>query len=89
MADAFSPQSLFQVREPEVCSCGSGRERFALADARGIFCGYACLECEAGKRSAFRPEIFSDSQYEADDLGDDEDFDDIRDVEYEERGWDY
>lgn len=53
------------------CFCGSGRERYALTDARGIFAGYVCDECRAEKMRGFRPEVFRDSQYEADDLGDD------------------
>jgi len=48
------------------CPCGSGRPRRALNDARGIFCGYVCDRCEAATRRRFRPEIFTDPQYEAD-----------------------
>ena len=51
------------------CPCGSGNPKHALNDARGYFCAYICDECEADKRAEFRPEIFTDSQYEADDLG--------------------
>ena len=55
------------------CSCGSGKPREPLHDARGIFAGYVCDECRAEKMRGFRPEVFRDSQYEADDLGDDTD----------------
>lgn len=59
------------------CPCGSGLPRSELVDARGIFCCFYCDRCDAEKRSQFRPEIFTDSNYEADDLGDDyEDEDD-------------
>ena len=38
----------------------------ALKDARGIFCGYVCDICEASARERFRPEIFEDASYWAD-----------------------
>ena len=79
MADAFSIRIL---REPEKCFCGSGRERFPLADARGIFVKYICDECEDEVKSHYLPEIFTDSRYEADDLGDDDDYFVERDDEY-------
>lgn len=60
------------------CPCGSGQEGFPLTDARGIFCATVCDACEASKRAKYRPEIFEDSQYEADDLGDDEDLNPTR-----------
>jgi hypothetical protein len=49
---------------PKPCSCGSGKQRSELRDARGIFCTFICSKCEAEKRKRFRPEIFTDSQYE-------------------------
>ena len=30
----------------KLCFCGSGLERRALIDARGIFCTYVCDKCE-------------------------------------------
>lgn len=51
---------------PRLCNCGSGQERWALTDARGIFCAFVCEKCEAEKRSRFRPDIFTDSSYWAD-----------------------
>jgi hypothetical protein len=59
------------------CSCGSGRTREELLDARGIFCCYVCPSCEAEKRrdlawrvqhqlgGPYRPEVLSDPGYEA------------------------
>jgi hypothetical protein len=38
----------------------------ALVDARGIFCCYVCDSCEKDRRATFRPEIFEDAGYEAD-----------------------
>jgi len=47
------------------CSCGSGKERDALYDARGIFCCYYCDDCEQEKRSRYRTEVLEDSSYVA------------------------
>ena len=41
-------------------------ERRALYDARGIFCTYVCDKCEVAKTARFRPDIFTDSNYWAD-----------------------
>ena len=60
------------------CNCGSGATRRPLYDARGIFCTYVCDMCEERKRAQFRPEIFADPNYDAPDLGDDEDDGDYR-----------
>jgi hypothetical protein len=54
------------------CFCGSGQQRRELKDARGIFCTFVCDKCEARRRTEFRPDIFSDSQYEADEPIEDE-----------------
>lgn len=48
------------------CPCGSGQPRRELRDARGIFCAFVCARCEADKRARYRPEIFEDAAYEAD-----------------------
>lgn len=45
--------------------------KWALYDARGIFCTYVCEGCEAYRLEEFRAEIFENPSYEADDLGDD------------------
>jgi hypothetical protein len=42
------------------CQCGSGKLRFPLHDARGIFCGYVCDKCEATVKARYRPEIFAE-----------------------------
>ena len=54
----------FKPRQP--CSCGSGKPRDDLSDARGIFCCFTCEDCEQTKRDKYRPEIFEDNQYDAD-----------------------
>lgn len=38
--------------------------RRELRDARGIFCCFVCDACEAAKRQRFRPEIFTDADYD-------------------------
>jgi hypothetical protein len=45
------------------CMCGSGLHKYALYDARGIFCTYVCDKCEDSKAARYRPEIFTDSNY--------------------------
>lgn len=54
------------MAHPETCPCGSGKACEALHDARGIFVSYVCEDCEAEKRSKYRPEIFEDGNYELD-----------------------
>lgn len=48
------------------CNCGSGKPSWELVDARGIYCGRVCEDCEQQKRAQFRPEIFEDAGYYAD-----------------------
>ena len=48
------------------CMCGSGKQQFALYDARGIYCCAVCDDCENDKRAKYRADIFTDSQYECD-----------------------
>jgi hypothetical protein len=48
------------------CHCGSGERSYIVWDARGIPVGKACRKCEAKLRAKYRPEIFTDSQYECD-----------------------
>ena len=45
------------------CTCGSNKESYPLEDARGIFCGIVCEDCVEEKKSQYRPEIFTDSDY--------------------------
>lgn len=46
------------------CACGSRLARFALYDARRIFVTFVCHRCIARKKAEFRPEIFTDPNYE-------------------------
>jgi len=41
-------------------------DRWALTDARGIFIAYVCAQCEAQVKEGYRDDIFTDSQYPAD-----------------------
>lgn len=54
------------MRKPRPCLCGSGLSSYALHDARGIFCAYVCEACEARQRARYRPEIFDNPRYAAD-----------------------
>lgn len=56
------------------CACGSGYTRYELLDARGISCGYVCSECEEKIKAKYRPEIFTDSMYEANEPIEPEDY---------------
>jgi hypothetical protein len=40
------------------CHCGSGKERYELIDAAGIFCAFVCEDCEEAKRARYDPAIF-------------------------------
>jgi hypothetical protein len=48
------------------CSCGSGKPRRVLEDARGIFVAYVCDECEKRIKAQYRPDIFLDPNYPCD-----------------------
>lgn len=45
------------------CMCGSGKERYPLYDARGIYCCAVCDDCEDEKRAKYRADIFTDTNY--------------------------
>ena len=55
------------------CNCGSGLPREEVYDARGIFVTFVCDKCREKKLSGFRPEIFTDGDYECDEPVDPED----------------
>jgi len=48
----------------QTCSCGSGNGSYPVYDARGIYCGRACEECEERLRGKYREEIFENPNYE-------------------------
>lgn len=54
------------ARAPRLCDCESVLYSRPLVDARGIFCTNVCDKCEDEKRSKYRPEIFEDANYAAD-----------------------
>jgi hypothetical protein len=55
-----------------LCNCESGEQREAVYDAKGIFVAYVCHKCRKQKLKGYRPEIFTDSGYECDELVDPE-----------------
>ena len=61
--------SRYQARP---CPCGSGEPSSWQYDARGIELCRTCDKCHDTKMAKYRPEVLTDSRYEADDLGDDE-----------------
>jgi len=48
------------------CSCGAGLESEEVCDARGIYICRVCDKCRDVKLRGFRPEVLTDSNYEAD-----------------------
>jgi len=46
--------------------CNTGKTKFGVYDARGIFCAYACADCEASVRARYRLEVLTDANYETD-----------------------
>jgi len=46
--------------------CDHPKGRRPLYDARGIFCAYVCDDCERDVRRKFRPDIFENPSYWAD-----------------------
>jgi len=57
------------------CPCGSGLEQRDLVDARGIFAGFVCDQCERQARAKVRPEVLDDPDYGTDEPVDDDDGD--------------
>ena len=51
-------------QEIRLCSCGSLKHYEDIHDARGIFVARVCEVCKREKLSKYRPEIFTDSNYE-------------------------
>lgn len=50
----------------KLCGCGSGKPRYDLTDAAGIFCQFVCVDCEAKVRKKYNPAIFEEgSSYAA------------------------
>jgi hypothetical protein len=56
-------ESMYRIKE---CNCGSGLMRYPLSDARELFCAYVCKQCVAKVKAGYRPDIFDDADYDAD-----------------------
>lgn len=56
------------------CRCGSGEFPWLESDARGIPIGYVCSSCVEEKKAGYRPEIFTDGNYECDEVIEPEDY---------------
>lgn len=48
------------------CPCGSGKKRYWVFDARQIPVKFVCDDCKEARLRSYRPEIFTDPNYEAD-----------------------
>lgn len=49
-----------------LCNCGSGLESFWNNDARGIPLCRTCDACHETKMAKYRPEVLTNSNYDAD-----------------------
>ena len=52
------------MARPQECPCGSGEWPDEVTDARGIFVCYCCDHCRAEMLEGYRPEIWTDPNYE-------------------------
>jgi hypothetical protein len=52
--------------EPRPCPCGSGLDSHWQFDARGIELCRTCPKCHKAKMARYRPEVLTDSAYQAD-----------------------
>jgi hypothetical protein len=55
--------SKYQVRD---CPCGSGLDSYWQNDARGIPLCRTCDKCHDSRMAGYRPEVLTNSNYEAD-----------------------
>ena len=60
------------IHRVRVCSCGSGLMSDWMHDARGIPVSRVCDKCRDEKMSRYRPDIFTDPNYAADEPIDDD-----------------
>lgn len=65
----FAPIRLCEIDEG---GCGSGKTTYPTYDARGIYLCRVCEKCEKEKLGGYRPEVLSDSNYECDEIIDEE-----------------
>ena len=56
------------------CSCGSGYQSWWHKDARGIELFKGCDKCAPGKLKRYRPEVLTNSNYQADEPIEPEDY---------------
>lgn len=49
--------------EPECPRCGAAEYSHELHDARGIYIGRVCSQCEPRVRAGYRPDVFTDPDY--------------------------
>jgi len=54
------------MRFADGCLCGSGEFPAEVFDARGVYVTVVCDRCRAERLKGYRPEIFTDSDYAAD-----------------------
>jgi hypothetical protein len=52
------------LHDKKPCPCGSGKMSWWLSDARGIPVSRVCEDCEKKIMAQYRPEIFTNPEYE-------------------------
>ncbi|KRQ01299.1 hypothetical protein AOQ73_18270 [Bradyrhizobium pachyrhizi] len=62
----FFPETLMAIDDLRPCPCGSGLASRWVNDARGIPLARVCPQCEDEKLSHYRPEVLTNSNYDAD-----------------------
>lgn len=66
IAQLEEEETLKKIAQANKCNCGSGLEAEELVDARGIFCCMVCSRCKKSQMAKYRPEIFENANYWAD-----------------------
>lgn len=56
------------------CPCGSGKESHWQYDAKGIPLCRTCSVCHSRKMAAYRPEVLTNPNYEADEAIDEDEY---------------
>ena len=59
-------ERLERERKRRECPCGSGKESWWEYDARGIALCRVCETCRKAKLARYRPDVFTNPQYWAD-----------------------
>ena len=73
LQDLRDAECVAEEREAR-CSCGSGEQRIAAYDARGIFLTFVCSKCRKEKLSRYRADVLTNPNYWCDEPIEPEDY---------------